>query len=350
MHFLPSLSPPRGQANMHERFRRMLLPALGSLGLGLASPAAATDFYQGKTLTVIVGYAPGGGVDASARAITRHLGRFIPGRPNIVVQNMEGAAGIVSVNHLDRRAAADGLTLAVPGRSWYIEAIVKRPGIAFDPTRLTYVGSPGTASAAAFVHARTGIGSYEQLKAMPRPVSFGALGATTPPAMAPALLAADGAPIKVVLGYVSTARLMLALEQGEVEGTFTVGNAMAARPDLAGKMVALVQTAPTRPGVPLLREVVRESHRPLVDLVQAPDNIGVPLVGPAGMPADVTAILRQAFLAMAGDKDYQADAEKIELPIGQPIEGSRITEMIRALAASATPSVIAEFNRLAGGK
>jgi len=144
--------------------------------------------------------------------------------------------------------------------------------------------------------------------------------------------------------------VLLALEQGEIDGTFTVGNALAARPDLAAKTVALVQTAPVRPGVPLLRDVVRASHRPIVDLVQAPDSIGVPLVGPAGMPVDVTAILREAFLAMARDKDYQADAERVDLPVGQPIEGSRIAEMIGALAASATPPVIAEFNRLAGGK
>jgi len=335
---------------MQDRVHATLLPVLAVLGLAMVSPALAADIYQGKTITVIVGYAPGGGVDASARAMTRHLGRFIPGRPNIVVQNMEGAAGIVSVNHLDRRVAADGLTLAVPGRSWYIEAIVKRPGISFDPTRLTFIGSPGTVSAAAFVHARTGLSSYADLKAAAKPVTFGALGATTPTAMSPALLAADGAPVKVVLGYVSTARVLLALEQGEIDGTFTVGNALAARPDLAAKTVALVQTAPVRPGVPLLRDIVRASHRPIVDLVQAPDSIGVPLVGPAGMPVDVTAILREAFLAMARDKDYQADAERVDLPVGQPIEGARIAEMIGALAASATPPVIAEFNRLAGGK
>jgi tripartite-type tricarboxylate transporter receptor subunit TctC len=335
---------------MQDRVRRTLLSVPICLSLGVASPTWAADFYQGKTLTVIVGYAPGGGVDASARAITRHLARFIPGRPNIVVQNMEGAAGIVSVNHVDRRVAPDGLTLAVPGRSWYIEAIVKRPGISFDPTRLTYIGSPGAVSAAAFVHARTGLTSYAALKAATKPVTFGALGATTPTAMSPALLADAGAPIKVVLGYVSTARLLLALEQGEIDGTFTVGNALAARPDLAARMVALVQTAPVRPGVPLLRDIVRASQQAIVDLVQAPDSIGVPLVGPAGMPADVTAVLRQAFLAMAADKDYQVDAERVDLPAGQPIEGTRIAEMIRALAAVATPPVITEFNRLAGGR
>jgi tripartite-type tricarboxylate transporter receptor subunit TctC len=318
--------------------------------MGICASPALADFYQGKTLTVIVGYAPGGGVDASARAMTRHLGRFIPGRPAIVVQNMEGAAGIVSVNHLDRRVAPDGLTLAVPGRSWYIEAIVKRPGIAFDPTRFTYIGSPGTVSAAAFIRASTGLTSYEELKASPKTVTFGALGATTPTAMAPALLGANGAAVKVVLGYVSTARILLALEQGEIDGTFTVGNALASRAELFAKVVPIVQTAPVRPGVPLLRDVVRASHRPIVDLVMAPDSIGVPLVGPAGMPADATAILRKAFLAMAQDKDYQTDAEKVELPVGSPIEGSQIAAMIRALAAAATPEVIAEFNRLAGGK
>src|SRR5436190_6115140 len=150
-------------------FRSILMLSLvGSL----ASPALAADFYQGRTLTVIVGYAPGGGVDASARAMTRHLGRFIPGRPNIVVQNMEGAAGIVSVNHLDRRVAPDGLTLAVPGRSWYIEAIIKRSGVTFDPTRLTYIGSPGTVSATGFVRTGIGIRTFDELKALPKAITF----------------------------------------------------------------------------------------------------------------------------------------------------------------------------------
>ena len=310
----------------------------------------AADFYQGKTLTVIVGYAPGGGVDATARAITRHLGRFIPGQPNVVVQNMEGAAGIISVNYLDRRAAPDGLTLAVPGRSWYTEAIVKRPGITFDPVKFTYIGSPGAVSAAAFIRKSTGISTLEELKASPKTFTFGALGSTTPTAMSPALLASNGAPIKVVLGYISTARVLLALEQGEIDGSFTVGNALASRADLYSQVVPIVQTGNSRPGVPHLRDVVRESQRPIVDLVMAPDSFGVPLVGPPGMPADITEILRKAFLAMAQDKSYQADAEAVELPIGSPISGSQLAEMMRNLAASTTPAIAAEFGRLAGAK
>src|SRR5262245_19454554 len=138
---------------------------IGALAAGIGPQALAADFYQGKTLTVIVGYAPGGGVDTTARAVTRHLGRFIPGNPAVTVQNMEGAAGIVSVNHLARRVAPDGLTVAIPGRSWFVEGIVKRQGIAFDPVALTYIGSPGSVTSAAFLRTATGIRSLDELKA-----------------------------------------------------------------------------------------------------------------------------------------------------------------------------------------
>ncbi len=318
--------------------------------LGGHDAARAADFYQGKTLTLIVGYAPGGGVDATARVIAHHLVRFIPGQPGIVVQNMEGAAGLASTNYLDRRVAPDGLTIAIPGRSWYIEGIVRRPGVMFDPVKLTYIGSPGAVSSAAYVRTATGIKTYADLMRSPKPVIFGALGAGTPTGMVPNLLAASGAPIRVVLGYVSTARVLLALEQGEADGTFTVGNALMTRPDLAGKVVPVVQTGTDRGNIPNVRDVIRPDYRPVLDLVTAPDGIGVPLIGPAGMPGDVTDILRKAFIAMAQDKDYQADALKVELPVGNPIGGVALAAMIKQLAASTTPEVAAEFKRLSGGK
>src|SRR5215471_5534924 len=241
---------------MQDRVQRTLLSVLTCLSLGAASPTWAADFYQGKTLTVIVGYAPGGGVDATARAITRHLGRFIPGQPNIVVQNMEGAAGVVAVNYLDRRVAPDGLTLGIPGRSWFMEGVLRNPGVTFDPTRFTYVGSPGAVSSSVYVRLSTGIRTFADLKASPRTLTFGALGSTTPTAMVPALLAANGAPIKVVLGYVSTARILLALEQGEVDGFYTVDDSFGRRQDLIdSKVVApILQSTLRRAGLPLVRD------------------------------------------------------------------------------------------------
>src|SRR6266568_1240944 len=155
-----------------------------------AAPAA--DVYQGKTLTVIVGFAPGGGVDTTARVVARHLVRFIPGQPSLVVQNMEGAAGVVAANHLDRRVAPDGLTLAVPGRSWFVEGVVKSPGVSFDPTKLAWIGSPGAVNSVLYVRTSTGIKSFDELKSSSRPLSLGALGSGTPTAMVPVMLAGNG--------------------------------------------------------------------------------------------------------------------------------------------------------------
>src|SRR5439155_25925978 len=119
---------------------------------------------------------------------------------------------------------------------------------------------------------------------------------------------------------------------------------------LASKVVPVVQTGSERMGVARLRDVIRDSERALHDLIVAPDSIGVPLIGPAGMPAEATAILRSAFLAMAPDGAYQTDARRVELPVGAPIGGAQLAAMIRDLAAATTPAVIAEFTRLAGSK
>ncbi len=332
--------------------RFLLAVRLGAIGVLAAAGtgAGAAEFYQGKTLTVIVGYAPGGGVDTTARAVTRHLGRFIPGSPTVTVQNMEGAAGIVSVNHLVRRVAPDGLTLGIPGRSWFIEGIVKRQGIAFDPVTLSYIGSPGSVTSAVFIRAATGIVRFDDWKASGKTVTFGALGAGTHTATVPNLLAAAGAPAKVVLGYVSTARILLALEQGEVDASFTTGDGLANRPALAKQVIPIVQSGARFPGLPLLHDVIRPQHQAVLALAMATDTFGVPIVGPPGIPAEQTAILRKAFIAMAQDKDYQADAQRVELPVGAPIEGGRLADMMRNLATSATPAVIAALQMLSAGK
>ena len=112
-----------------SRLRRWLMPVAAAIVLACSALSArAADFYAGKTLTMIVGFAPGGGVDTTARVVGRHLVRFIPGAPTLLVQNMEGAAGLVAMNYLSRRVAADGLTIAMPGRSWYVEGALRESG------------------------------------------------------------------------------------------------------------------------------------------------------------------------------------------------------------------------------
>jgi hypothetical protein len=334
--------------------RRCLLSFVGGAVLCAASmPSAfAADLYQGKTLTLVVGYAPGGGVDTTARVVARHLVRFIPGQPSVLIQNMEGAAGVVAANYLDRRAAADGLTIGMPGRSWFMEGLLKNPGITFDPQKFTYIGSPGAVSSSVYVRASTGITTFDQLKTSKRPLIFGALGSTTPTAMVPMMLAANGVPIKVVLGYVSTARILLALEQGEVDGFYTVDDSFGRRQDLLESkvVVPILQSTPRRAGLPLVRDVLPPGDGPLLTLVMSVDGIGLAMVGPAGMPGERTDILRNAFLAMAADKDYQADAVKADQPVGAPIGGAQLAAMIDDVASAASADSIAAYKRLRAAK
>ncbi|MBX9777563.1 MAG: hypothetical protein K2Y71_24550 [Xanthobacteraceae bacterium] len=334
--------------------RRSTLTGLSAAALAgiLPRTARANDFYHGKTLTVIVGFAPGGGVDTTARMVARHLVRFIPGQPALVMQNMEGAGGIVSANHLGRRVAADGLTLAVPGRSWFVEGVVKNPSVTFDPTQLSYVGSPGAVNSMVFVRAATGIKTFDDLKSHPKSVTFGSIGSTTPTAMIPVMLAREGLPIRVIFGYVSTARVLLALEQGEVDAVFTVEDSFARRQDLIKNRVVIpiLQNKPTLPGVPLVRDVLPPSRQSLLTLVLALENFGLPLVGPPGIPADRLAILRKAFIDMSNDAEYRAEAARIDQPIGAPLDGGVLEAMMRELAAGVTPDVVAAYRQLSSGK
>jgi len=346
----------QGMSDIAARLsRRRMLSAIGcgALTMGLvaasmSSPVLAADFYQGKTLTLIVGYAPGGGVDTTARVVARHLARFIPGQPNVLVQNMEGAAGIVAANYLDRRVAADGLTLGIPGRSWFMEGILKNPGIMLDPTKFTYIGSPGAVTSSVYVRSSTGITTFDELKSSRRTLIFGALGSTTPTAMVPSMLAANGAPIKVILGYVSTARILLALEQSEVDGFYTVDDSFGRRQDLLDNkiVVPILQSTLRRPGLPVVRDVLPPGDGPLLTLVMSVDNIGLALVGPAGLPPDRVDVLRKAFLAMAADKEYQTDAVKADQPVGAPIGGTQLAAMIDDLASAGTADSIAAYKRL----
>ena len=333
--------------------RREIVASASALAISGASRRAhAADYYRGKTLTLIVGFAPGGGVDTQARTIARHLVRFIPGQPGMIVQNMEGAAGALSANYLNQRFAPDGLTISTPGRSWFLEGVVRGPAIGFDPTKFTYIGSAGGSNSVAYVRASTGIKSLDDLKASRTTITFGSLAATTPTAMGPLLLAELGMPVKVVLGYVSTARVLVALEQGEIDAVFTVADSFARRQDLItkGLIVPILQSKPELPKLPLLRDVLPARQGDLLNLVMGTDNFGLPLVGPPGMAAEPTEILRSAFLAMVADKDYQADAVKADLPVGAALDGATLARMINELSGSATAETIAAYRRLTSAK
>jgi hypothetical protein len=274
--------------------------------------------------------------------------RFIPGSPRSIAQNLEGAAGIVAANYIATRAAPDGLTIAVPGRSWFVEGVTNGAGVRFDSTKLSYVGSPGTVNSVIYIRSATGIKSFGELMAGQRMFNFGALASNTTTAMVPTMLVRQGAPIKVVFGYGSSARIIVALEQGEADGMFTNESTFGLRQDMIDRKVlsVILQNKPVHRGIPLLREVIPESEHPVLDLVMAQESFGLPVAAPPAIQSDRLQILRTAFTAMCNDAEYKAEADRVALPVGEPLSGSEVATMMNVLKASATPQVVAGYKAL----
>ena len=197
------------------------------------------------------------------RGISCASSRASPGSSS---RTWKGAAGIIAANHLARRAAPDGLTLAVPGRSWFVEGHREKSGRNVRPDTARLCRQPGRGEfddLHPVEHRRSRVSTISRIA--PKTLSFGSLGSTTPTGMIPTMLAANGVPIKVIFGYVSTARVLLALEQGEIDGVFTVEDSFARRQDLIKNKVVIpiLQNKPTLPGIPLVRDVLPPSQLPL---------------------------------------------------------------------------------------
>jgi tripartite-type tricarboxylate transporter receptor subunit TctC len=328
---------------------RAVLLALLVLGMPVTASRAA-DFYQGKTITMIAGFAPGGGVDLGARLVARHLGRFIAGKPTILVQNMPGAAGLIAANTLYARATPDGLTLAVPGREWPLAAALGEQGALFDPLKLVWIGSTGAGNELLWLRADTGIKSLEQLKTAKEKIVIGGLGRTTPTASVPLLMASLGLPLTVVPGYDATASILLALEQKEISAIFSQEATFGRRHDLidSGQVIPVLQTEAQKPGLPLLETIIPPAQQKLLKVLSASVAFGLPVAAPPATPPDRVEILRRAFVAMAADPEFQKDATTISEPTGFPIDGAALTKLVAESVAAATPDVVEAYRKLTG--
>ncbi len=182
------------------------------------SAAAQENFYQGKTIRMIVGTSAGGGFDTYTRTIARHFGKHVPGQPSIVVENMAGAGHLIAANHMYRVAKPDGLTLGHFHGGWFLYQLFKRPGIEFDATKFEFIGSPIKESRACAFTKASGITSVERWLASKTPVKIGGIGGGAPDDMARMLAATTALPIQLVTGYKGTAEIRLAAESGELAG------------------------------------------------------------------------------------------------------------------------------------
>jgi tripartite-type tricarboxylate transporter receptor subunit TctC len=330
------------------------LVALSTVAILIAAgsgEARAQSFYEGKTLRLVVGFAPGGGFDTYARVLSRHMGRHIPGNPTLVVENMTGAGSLISANHLYRVAKPDGLTIGHFNGALFLGQALGQPGIEFDARKFELIGAPIKEDAVCALTRASGITSVEKWMAAKTPVKLGGVApGGTPDANARILKAALGLPIQLVSGYKGTAEIRLAASSGEVAGACWSWESMRStwRGALdSGEVVAVIQTSarafPDLAGVPVALSLAKtDEARQLIKVgIQNAAAFARPLALPPGTPKDRVLILRRAFQETLKDPAFLAEAEKAKLTL-DPATAEDLERMV-AEAFALEPALLAKL-------
>lgn len=309
-----------------------------------ADPIA--DFYKGKSFTIVVGQEPGTGFDIYSRTLARHLGRYIPGNPQIVVQNMPGASGVNAFNWLFNIAAKDGTLMGTASQNVVMEPLFGNQAAKYDATKFVWIGNMEESASICGIAPDTGVTSFEELRG--REVVFGATGPTGPLGQAARALNQElGTKLKIIYGYKGSASVKLALQKGEVKGICglpwsTVKSFWKDTLD-AGQFKPIIQLS-----APPLAELGKIAHvndfvktdeqRQVVDLIFGQLVLGRIYAMPPGVPQERAAALRKAFMATLADKEFLADAEKTRIDI-IPATGEQVEQLIRRFYAAPPPIV-----------
>ena len=318
---------------------RVLIAAVAVLGLAGPAFGQGPAFYDGKTVRIIVGLAAGGGFDTYARLLGRHLGRHIPGKPAVIVENMTGAGGLVAANHLYKVAKPDGLTLAHFNGSHMMGQVLGQPGIEFDARKFEFLGAMVKEDVVCGFTKASGITSLDKWMSARTPVKLGGVSTGSPvDNSAKILKAAIGLPVQVVSGYRGTAEIRLAADSGELAGACWAWESMRAtwRAGLeAGQVVVVLQLTsksfPDLPGVPLAITLANtDDARQLIQMAHYAGAYARPFYLPPGVPKDRVQTLRSAFEETLKDKTFLAEAEKMKLTI-DPVTGEELTRLVASL-------------------
>ncbi len=347
---------------MITRYRVALALLCGLASLSVVAKADAQSveqFYKGRQVTMIVGTAPGGINDISARFVARHLGQYIPGNPSFVVENQPGAGGLASANRVYNVFPHDGSVIAKLERGVPMLAIQGDPNANFDPLKFTWLGSLSSYAHDAYlmlIMASNPVKSVDELKQPGKSITLGGdTSASSNLIFANIAKEVLGLNINVVRGYTGAAPMFLAMQRGELDGQIVGFSSVrtgqrdlwthnAFRPLMQfGRTTRLAEFA----NIPTGHEMASDARaRALVDFAELQFFISLPFAAPPGVPADRAAALQAAFMKMCQDPAVLAEAEKIGIEMS-PIDAAAVTQAIEH--AAATPrDVIARYNKLIG--
>lgn len=332
--------------------------SFGIVAVLMASAPVAADaqsverFYRGRTVTIVVGYSVGGGYDAHARVLARHLGKHIPGGPSVVVQNMPGAGSLRAANYLYNAAPKDGATLGVFARGMAMEPLIGTSGANFDARKFAWIGSGTNEVSVCATWHTAKVKTWADGLSIPFTVAGEGSG-SDPDIFSIMLRNIFGAKMRLVSGYPGGADMTLAIERGEVDGRcgWTWSSVKLQRPDWVSghKLNILIQLAtqpsPELPGVPSIGDLATtERQRRIVDLVLSRQAMGRPLVAPPGTPDERRQALRRAFEATMADQDFVAEATARSLEVN-PVTGADLDKLLDRLYAT-PPAILAEAKAL----
>lgn len=344
---------------MNTKIRFLLSPVVWLFLLALIPARSyAQEFYKGKTLRIIVGYAAGGGFDLYSRAISRHISKHIPGNPAAVVDNMPGAGGIILGNYLQSQAKPDGLTIGNIIGSLVHQQLFGTKGIEFDMSKFNWVGVPVQDLTVCALTKASGITSLEQWLAAKEPVKLGGEAPGANDSDAPRILKfALGLPIQLIEGYKGTSQIRLAAEAGEVAGgcwTWESIKVTWQKALEAGLVNVVLQVNRERHSeltqVPNAIEYAKtDEGRQLLQLgVHDPGAVLRAYALPPGTPKDRVEILRKAFMATMKDADFVTEMKKSNFAI-DPLPGEQVEKIITGFF-KLPPAQVARLKEVLGGQ
>ena len=331
----------------------------------LAGTAHATshDFFKGKTIRLVVGTSTGGAQDEWARFIAPHLGRNIPGSPDIVVQNMPGAGTVIAANHMYNIAKPDGLTLGLVNPAIYVDQLLGSKEIRFDWPKFSWLGSPERIDQVLFIRTDFPQKTFDDLRKAPEPPKCAATGRSGAGYFLPKLLEeAFGLKIQMVVGYGGGGDMNLAMEKGEVQcraGTVSayVGREPTRTWIKTGFVRALVQSGTKRysklPEVPTIYELMEKYKTPdatkrVAKVLLSSGDLGRPFFGPPGMAPDRLKVLRDAFTKTMGDEALLAEAKKKQWDL-DPMNGEELEALAKEIMVQ-PPEVIERVKKVLGSE
>jgi len=331
---------------MHHSRRAILLAGAAIFALATTGSSAEAqsveEFYKGKTISMVIGYSPGGGYDTYARLVARFMGDHIPGKPQIVPRNMPGASSRVAAAFVYNVAPKDGTVLATGDQSLSVAQVMGEK-LQFDTTKFIYIGNPSAENNTTVTWHTSPVKTIEDAKKQEIPL--GATGGSTSSQYPRAMNAVLGTKFKVILGYPGGNDINLAMERGEVagRGSNSWASWKATRPEWLKekKINILVQIglnkSPDLPDVPLLMDLAKsEEDRAVLKLLSSPSAIGRPIFTTPGVPDDRVKALRAAFEATIKDPAFIEEAKKAQLDL-EPVSGEELQKIVSDIVATPEP-------------